>query len=164
VVKRVDRPNFGLCLDTFNIAGRVWADPSSPTGKTPNADTDLKVSLERMKTELDLSKVFYIQVVDAERMESPLVNGHPFHVDSQPPRMSWSRNARAFMYEFDRGAYLPVEDIAKVIIDGLGYKGFVSMELFSRTMSEKGERVPEDHARRGRDAWKTFENRLKLNE
>lgn len=28
VIERVDRPNFGCCLDTFNIAGRVWADPA----------------------------------------------------------------------------------------------------------------------------------------
>ncbi|KAJ0382739.1 hypothetical protein COL922a_011925 [Colletotrichum nupharicola] len=35
VACKVARPNFGLCLDTFNIAGRVWGDPASPTGQTP---------------------------------------------------------------------------------------------------------------------------------
>lgn len=24
LVKQVNRPNFGLCLDTFHFAGRVW--------------------------------------------------------------------------------------------------------------------------------------------
>ncbi|KAJ5363448.1 uncharacterized protein N7496_009161 [Penicillium cataractarum] len=162
VVKRVDRPNFGMCLDTFNIAGRVWADPADATGKTPNADKDLKQSLERMVAEVDLAKVFYIQVVDAERMESPLVSGHPFHVDGQPARMSWSRNARTFMYENDRGAYLPAEDVAKAIVNGLGYKGYISMELFSRTMAETGEHVPVEHATRGMAAWKKFHQRLQL--
>ncbi|KAL2211554.1 xylose isomerase-like protein [Sarocladium strictum] len=162
VVKRVDRPNFGVCLDTFNIAGRVWADPATPTGKTPNADEDLKASLERMKKEVDLSKVFYIQVVDAERMESPLVEGHPFHVDGNPARMMWSRNARLFMYETDRGAYLPVEEVAKVLIDEMGYKGYVSMELFSRTMAEEGQHVPDEHAQRGIASWKTLQERLSL--
>ncbi|KAH0430357.1 4-hydroxyphenylpyruvate [Colletotrichum camelliae] len=117
------RPNFGLCLDTFNIAGRVWGDPASPTGKTPNADADLQQSMERLVREVDLGKVFYIQVVDAERMESPLVEGHPFHVGGNPARMNWSRNARAYIYETDRGAYLPVEDVARVLIEKLGYKG-----------------------------------------
>ncbi|KAM5356466.1 hypothetical protein ACJ41O_003112 [Fusarium nematophilum] len=163
VAKRVDRPNFGLCLDTFNIAGRVWADPASPTGKTPNADADLKESLDRLVRDVDLEKVFYIQVVDAEKMDSPLVEGHPFHVDGNPPRMNWSRNARAYIYETDRGAYLPVEDIARVLIEGLGYKGFVSMELFSRTMAEEGEGVPREHAQRGMAAWKKFVERLNLN-
>ncbi|KAK7416844.1 hypothetical protein QQX98_004902 [Neonectria punicea] len=163
VVQKVDRSNFGLCLDTFNIAGRVWADPASPSGKTPNADSELKDSIARMVRDVDLKKVFYIQVVDAERMDSPLVKGHPFHTDGCPPRMSWSRNARTFIYETDRGAYLPVEGIARALIEDMGYTGFVSMELFSRTMSEKGEHVPEEHARRGIEAWKMFVQRLNLN-
>ncbi|CAK7227616.1 hypothetical protein SEUCBS140593_006635 [Sporothrix eucalyptigena] len=162
VVQRVDRPNFGVCLDTFNIAGRVWADPISPTGTTTNADADLKASLDHLVREVDVRKVFYIQVVDAERMRAPLVVGHPFHVDGNPPRMSWSRNARTFMYENDRGAYLPAENVARAIIFGLGYKGYVSMELFSRTMSEPGEQVPVEHAQRGITAWKKFVERLQL--
>jgi 4-hydroxyphenylpyruvate dioxygenase len=141
----------------------VWADPASPTGKTPNADADLKESLDRLLRDVDLDKVFYIQVVDAEKMGSPLVKGHPYHVDGNSPRMSWSRNARAYIYETDRGAYLPVEDIARVLIRGLGYKGFVSMELFSRTMAEEGEDVPRQHAQRGIAAWKKFAERLNLN-
>ncbi|KAJ5496903.1 hypothetical protein N7463_008890 [Penicillium fimorum] len=162
VVKRVDRPNFGICLDTFNIAGRVWADPASPTGKTSNADSDLKESLERMVAEVDVAKVFYLQVVDAERMESPLVPGHPFRVEGQPARMSWSRNARAYMYEEDRGVYLPVEEVARAIVSGLGYKGWVSMELFSRTMAEEGQHVPDQHAQRGIACWKKLQQRLQF--
>ncbi|KAJ4299493.1 hypothetical protein N0V90_004738 [Kalmusia sp. IMI 367209] len=163
VLQKVNRPNFGLCLDTFNIAGRVWGDPTSPTGKMPDADADLAASLKRLVCDVDLEKVFYIQVVDAERMEKPLVNGHPYHVDGNPARMNWSRNARAYMYETDRGAYLPSEDVARAIIEGLGYKGWVSMELFSRTMNEEGEHVPGEHARRGIEAWKKFVQRLRLN-
>lgn len=162
VAQLVDRPNFGLCLDTFNIAGRVWGDPASPTGKTPNADADLEASLEKLVRDMPLEKVFYIQVVDAERMQSPLVEGHPFHVDGNPSRMNWSRNARAYMYETDRGAYLPAEDVARAIIEGLGYKGWVSMELFSRTMSEPGENVSAEHAQRGIAAWHKFVQRLGL--
>ncbi|CAI7623586.1 unnamed protein product [Penicillium glandicola] len=153
VVKRVDRPNFG----------RVWADPTSPNGKTVDADSDLKESLERMVAEIDIAKVFYLQVVDAERMESPLVPGHPFHVEGQPPRMSWSRNARAYMYEEDRGVYLPVEDVARTIVSRLGYRGWVSMELFSRTMAEEGQNVPDQHAQRGIASWKKLQQRLQLN-
>ncbi|KAH8176132.1 xylose isomerase-like TIM barrel domain-containing protein [Sarocladium implicatum] len=162
VVKRVDRPNFGVCLDTFNIAGRVWADPESPTGKTPNADADLKASLKRMVAEVDMAKVFYIQVVDAERLDSPLVKGHPFFVEGNPARMNWSRNARLFMYEEDRGGYLPVEEVAKVLIHDMGFKGYVSMELFSRTMAEEGQHVPDEHAQRGMASWRKMVERLSL--
>lgn len=76
IVQRVDRPDFGLCLDTFNTAGRVWADPTSPTGITPNADAELTASIDRMVNQLDVGKIFFIQVVDAEALDSPLVKGH----------------------------------------------------------------------------------------
>jgi 4-hydroxyphenylpyruvate dioxygenase len=151
LVERVDRENFGICLDTFNIAGRVYADPASANGKTLNAEEDLKKSLEQMVKKVDLKKVFYIQVVDAEKMRDPLVEGHAFYVEGQPARMSWSRNARLFAGE--EGGYLPVMDVTRAIIEGLRYTGWVSMELFSRTMSEPGEEVPKEHARRARVAW-----------
>jgi 4-hydroxyphenylpyruvate dioxygenase len=76
--------------------------------------------------------------------------------------MSWSRNARTFAFEEDRGAYLPVEEVARTIIFGLNYRGWVSMELFSRTVAEPGEQVPKDHAQRGIAAWNKFVDRLQL--
>ena len=164
VVTRVDRPNFGCCLDTFNIAGRVWADPASATGKTENANADatLKESMESLVKTIDVIKVFYVQVVDAERMETPLVEGHSWHVDDQPPRMSWSRNARLFVYEEDKGGYLPVVDVAKAILVDLGFKGWVSQELFSRTMAQSGPEVPRSHAQRGIASWKKLKGELDL--
>jgi 4-hydroxyphenylpyruvate dioxygenase len=158
LVEKVDRPNFGMCLDTFNIAGRVYADPAAPDGKTPNAEADMKKSVEEMVKRVDVKKVFYIQVVDAEKMRSPLVEGHAFYAEDQPARMSWSRNARLFAFE--EGGYLPVLDVTKAIIEGLGYKGWVSMELFSRTMNEPGDEVPKGHARRARVAWEKLEKEI----
>lgn len=162
VVQRVDRPNFGACLDTFNIVGRVWADPASPTGKTPNADEDLRISLERLRRTMDIKKVFLMQLVDGERMRSPLLEGHPFYVKGQPSRMSWSRNARLFPYEQDRGGYLPVIHVARVILKDLGYRGWVSMELFSRTMWDPQATVPSEHAQRGINAWNKLQTELGL--
>ncbi|KAH7409321.1 3-dehydroshikimate dehydratase-like protein [Cadophora sp. MPI-SDFR-AT-0126] len=158
LVEMVDRPNFGMCLDTYNIAGRVYGDPASPTGKTPNADEDMKKSLEELIKRVDVKKVFYIQVVDAEKMRDPLVEGHAFYAADQPARMSWSRNARLFAFE--EGGYLPVLDVARVIIECLGYKGWVSMELFSRTMNEPGDEVPKAHARRAWEAWEKLEKEM----
>jgi 4-hydroxyphenylpyruvate dioxygenase len=158
LVERVDRPNFGMCLDTFNIAGRVYADPAAPDGKTPNAEADMKKSLEAMVKRVDVKKVFYIQVVDAEKMRNPLIEGHAFYAADQPARMSWSRNARLFAFE--EGGYLPVLDATKAIIKGLGYKGWVSMELFSRTMNEPGDEVPKAHAQRAREAWEKLEKEI----
>ena len=160
LVERVDRSNFGMCLDTFNIAGRVYADPASPDGKTPSAEEDMKKSLEAMVKRVDIKKVFYIQVVDAEKMREPLVEGHAWYNEDQPSRMSWSRNARLFAFE--EGGYLPVLDITRAIIEGLRYKGWVSMELFSRTMGEAGNAVPKEHARRARLAWEKLEKEIRV--
>lgn len=162
VVRRVDKPNFGCCLDTFNIAGRVWADPTSVTGTTPNAARDLQDSIERLAQTVDVRKIFYVQVVDAERMQSPLIEGHPFYVEGQPARMSWSRNARLFLYEQEKGGYLPVVNIARAILKDLGYNGWVSMELFSRTMSDPDKAVPFTHAQRGITAWNKLCQELNL--
>ncbi|ETN38977.1 uncharacterized protein HMPREF1541_07019 [Cyphellophora europaea CBS 101466] len=162
IVSRVDRPNFGCCLDTFNIAGRVWADPAKPSGKTANADEDLKASLERLVKTVDLKKVFYVQVVDAEKMDPPLTQDHPFHVDGQPSRMSWSRNARLYLYEEEKGGYLPVVEVARVFLKELGFEGWVSMELFSRTMSDPDPSIPHTHAQRGIKAWKKLAQELSL--
>ncbi|RMZ00454.1 hypothetical protein D0862_06718 [Hortaea werneckii] len=163
VVQLVNRPNFGMCLDTFNIAGRVWADPASADGKAVDADAALESSLERLVNTVDVSKVFYIQLVDAERLKTPLDESHEYYAKGQPARMSWSRNARCFMYETDRGAYLPVEKVAKTIIHQLGYQGAVSMELFSRTMSDPDPEVPHQHAIRGIESWKKIVQALELN-
>ena len=158
VAKRVDRWNFGMCLDTFNIVGRKWADPEKGDGMVEDADRNLEESIKRMVKEVDVKKVWYVQIVGAERMKSPLVEGHEWHVDGQPARMSWSRNARLFYGEEDKGQYLPIERAARALLNtpengGLGFEGWVSMELFSRTMNHTADDVPDSHAGRGAMAW-----------
>ncbi|RYP84400.1 hypothetical protein DL769_001189 [Monosporascus sp. CRB-8-3] len=152
-VQAVDRPNFGLCLDTFNIAGRIYADPTSTTGRTADCDRAVAESLERLVSTVDVDKVFYVQVVDAKRLPEPLVEGHEFYDADQPPRMSWSRNCRLFYGERERGAYLPITQISQAIFQGLGFEGWVSMELFNRRMSDEDETVPRELAHRGAIAW-----------
>ncbi|KAL4949568.1 xylose isomerase-like protein [Aspergillus filifer] len=157
VVKRVDRPNFGLCLDSFNIAGRIYADPASPTGKTANAEKAVTESMARLRAlassgELDIKKIFYIQLVDGERLSSPLDSKHPFYVQGQPARMNWSRNARLFPCEEERGGYLPVVEIARTFLD-IGFRGWVSLELFSRTCNDSRYETVDEHAERGVRSW-----------
>ncbi|KAJ5247764.1 hypothetical protein N7468_002747 [Penicillium chermesinum] len=128
VVQGVDRPNFGLCLDSFNIAGR---------------------------------KIFYVQLVDGERLDAPLDERHPFYVAGQPARMSWSRNARLFPCEESRGGYLPIVDVARVFFEDLGFRGWVSLELFSRTLADPDPFTPAEHARRGIDSYHKMGRLLK---
>lgn len=162
LVRRVDRPNFGLCLDTFNIAGRVYADPRQPKGCAVNCYDELYSSLTRLVATVDVRKVFYVQIVDAERLENPLVEGHEFYDAEQPAHMSWSRNCRLFYGETSRGGYLPIFEIANAIFNKLGYQGWVSMELFHRRMADKDDNVPNELASRGAAAWSRLVRDMKL--
>jgi 4-hydroxyphenylpyruvate dioxygenase len=157
----VDRPKLGICLDTFNIAARVYADPACPTGKTPNAMSDLQNYISRLLTTVEIDKVFLVQVVDGERLAAPLLKGHEWYVEEQPSWMIWSRNVRLFPFEQELGGYLPVIDIAKAIFD-LGFEGWVSMELFSRTTTDSDPRTPEEHAKRGMRSWQKLVQELEL--
>jgi 4-hydroxyphenylpyruvate dioxygenase len=163
VVAKVDRANFGVCLDTFNIAGRVYADPAAASGMTVNAERDMAASIARLVATVDVKKVFYIQVVDAEKLNKPLIEGHEFFAKDQVTRMSWSRNCRLFYGEQELGGYLPVLEITRAFIEGLGYEGWVSMELFSRVMNDEAKDIPEKLASRAAIAWKKLARDLKLN-
>jgi 4-hydroxyphenylpyruvate dioxygenase len=156
VVTRVDRPNFGICLDSFNILGHIYADPTSPTGCNANAEEEVKASMRRIVEQIGphKEKIFFFQVVDAERLDSPLLPGHPFYNAAQPARMSWSRNCRLFYGEREHGAYLPVRNVAHAIIKEIGFEGWVSMELFNRVMERKDEGVVEELASRAGESWR----------
>ncbi|OJD28682.1 3-dehydroshikimate dehydratase [Diplodia corticola] len=162
VVQRVDRPNFGLCLDSFNIAGRIYADPAAEGGVAADAEAAVKESVARLLRDVDPKKVVYVQVVDAERLDKPLLAGHDFYNAEQPARMSWSRNCRLFYREEAHGAYLPVRDICDAIFNGLGIEGWVSMELFNRCMADEHPETPARLAKRAAESWTRLVEDLNL--
>lgn len=164
IVMRVDRSNFGICLDSFNILGRIYADPTSATGKVRGAEQEVQASVRRLVEQIKphKEKIFFIQIVDAELLEQPLLPGHPFYNAEQPSRMSWSRNCRLFYGETDRGAYLPVRDVAHAIIKEIGFDGWVSMELFNRVMNSTDNAVVEELAGRAATSWKKMQHDLGL--
>lgn len=167
IVQAVDRDNFGLCLDTFNILGRIYADPASETQVTSDADAAVEASIQHVKTAFadpeHLKKIFFIQVVDAEKLSAPLVQGHAFYDKDQPPRMSWSRNCRLFYGEQDQGAYMPVRELTDAIVNGIGYKGWISFELFNRCMADADPSTPESLATRTEKSWEKMVRDLNLN-
>ncbi|KAF1833241.1 3-dehydroshikimate dehydratase [Decorospora gaudefroyi] len=164
IVQRVDRSNLGICLDTFNILGRIYADPTSKTGILVGAEEEVRASIQRLVDRIKpyKEKIFFIQVVDGERLEQPLLPGHAFYDAEQPARMSWSRNCRLFYGETERGAYLPVKDVVHAIIKEIGYEGWISMELFNRAMNRKDNAVVEELAERAAIAWTKMGRDLQL--
>ncbi|KAF2032999.1 xylose isomerase-like protein [Setomelanomma holmii] len=164
IVQEVDRPNFGVCLDSYNILGRIYADPTAESGRTENAEQEVKESTQRLVERIrpHKEKIFFIQIVDAERLEQPLLPGHPFYNPEQPARMSWSRNCRLFYGESDQGAYLPVKDVANAILNDIGFNGWVSMELFNRVMERRDHAVVEELAARAAISWEKLSHDLQL--
>ncbi|KAM0554878.1 hypothetical protein ACHAPJ_006613 [Fusarium lateritium] len=153
IVKRVDRPNFGLCLDTYHIVARAWADPAAPGCKRHNGDQVLKESLDAMSRDLDVKKIFYVQMSDVEVLDAPLLEGHPFYNAEQMPRMAWSRNARLFAWEEDQGGCLPMDAITETVFGKLRFVGLVSMETFSRFLFDEDPEIPDKFAARASKSW-----------
>ncbi|KAK9480979.1 xylose isomerase-like protein [Lipomyces japonicus] len=164
LVQKVDMPNFGILMDTFHVAAKVWADVTTPTGLLPNHETRLQNDLKEFLQEVPVEKIFLIQVCDAERITPPLKPGHPWWLPTQKANMTWSRNARLFPYETAYDGYLPVEELVKSWIFDLGYRGWISLEVYHRDLTDPSPELPTQYAHRAVKSWETMVNRLRLNE
>ncbi|KAJ5623736.1 hypothetical protein N7510_000045 [Penicillium lagena] len=152
LVRRANRPNLGICLDTFNIAARLWADPTSATGRQPaSADKELQESMDRLVREVDPDRVMIVQLADGERVDPKV---HFLQAPGMLKLLAWSRNARLFPCEEERGGYLPIRDVADACLNRLGYSGWVSMEVFSRTLGVDNPQVADEHAARASRSWR----------
>lgn len=159
IVQLVDRSNFGLCLDTYHVLARLWADPRSPSGLRAGGDAALWASVQRFHNECPKEKIIYIQLSDAEKLSPPILPGHPAYNEQKDGPHSWCTYGRLFPMESEKGAYLPIEDISRAWLVDSGWTGWVSMEIFHRTM-ELESADPEHWARRGRDSWKKLKEVL----
>jgi sugar phosphate isomerase/epimerase len=158
-VNEVNRPNFGLCLDTFHEATKLWGDLFAASGRFPDADKALRESLKRFVSNCPVEKIFFLQLSDGERFDPPFSNGHPWFVEGEAAQFTWSKHARPFPLEHDHGAYLPITEIAEAWILEIGYKGWVSMEIFDRGMRDRHSQ-PESAAMRGMKSWRTLQKEL----
>ncbi|KJX95549.1 3-dehydroshikimate dehydratase like protein [Zymoseptoria brevis] len=135
ICEKVDRENFGLCLDTFQSAGGEWADPSTQSGLVEDGrskeqvEADWKSSCERLARTIPAEKIYLLQISDAYRMKDPLVEK-----DGVAPRGRWSGKFRPLPYE----GYLPVEDFAKAVLK-TGFRGWFSYEIFDEGKDGKGK-------------------------
>ncbi|KAL8788967.1 MAG: hypothetical protein Q9213_001376 [Squamulea squamosa] len=130
IVQKVDRPNIGLCLDTFQTAGGEWADPTTASGLIEREggkellDKQFKTSLKILGRTIPKEKIYILQISDAYKPPKPL--------DAEPDeqglraRGRWSSCLRPVPFD---GGYLPVVDVAKAVLE-TGFRGWFSMEVF----------------------------------
>ena len=128
VVQRVDRPNIGLCLDTFQTAGGEFGDPTTESGHIESKSleelrNDYQKSLKEM-AKLPKDKIFLLQISDAYKPKVPI----EAKVDESGlrPRGQWSHDFRPMPYQ---GGYLPIEDVTRAVLE-TGFRGWFSMEIF----------------------------------
>ncbi|OAQ70606.1 4-hydroxyphenylpyruvate dioxygenase [Pochonia chlamydosporia 170] len=143
--------NLVFLPDTFNLCGRRYMDPEEESGRAAHASANLQASLERLVDVVPMSKMPILQVADAERLEVPLTEDHPWRKESGlVPLMALSRNARLF--PFEKRGYLPILHVIQILAEA-GWEGWVSMEVFTRTAAVPGERTIWEHADRAWRSW-----------
>ena len=130
LVQKVDRPNIGLCLDTFQTGGGEWADPTTQSGLIESVesrevlDKRFQNSLENLSRSIPADKIYILQISDAYKPKEPL--------EPQPdenglrPRGRWSSCLRPLPFD---GGYLPLVDFTKAVLK-TGFRGWLSTEVF----------------------------------
>lgn len=127
IVKEVDRPNVGLCLDTFQTAGYEWADPTTETGLVDmpkeQLEAEFKKSMEELSRTIPADKIYLLQISDAYKPKKPFDKA----VDESGtrPRGRWSHDFRPLPFQ----GYLPVVEVAKAVLK-TGFRGWFSYEIF----------------------------------
>ncbi|GAM89213.1 hypothetical protein ANO11243_072500 [Dothideomycetidae sp. 11243] len=132
IVKRVDRANVGLCLDTFQTAGGEWADPSTESGKLEDEDMEKRfaASMESLAKTIPADKIYLLQISDAYKLEEPITTNAE---DGLRPRGRWSHDYRPLPFK----GYLPVAEVAKAVLQ-TGFRGWFSYEVFDFPPWKKG--------------------------
>lgn len=137
VMKLVDRANFGLNLDTFQIAGREWADPGNASGllSDPEREANFSSSLADLTRVVKAEEIFFLQISDGYKKH--ITRDHPDWNETTPgAREIWSHSYRPLPYDSGRPGYLPVKEVTQAIL-ATGFRGWFSYEVFLDEMKEE---------------------------
>jgi sugar phosphate isomerase/epimerase len=155
VIQRVDRSNIGINLDTFQVAGKEWADPASPTGLVEGySERELtakfEASMALLAKTIPGDKIYYLQISDGLKMDPPIKPGHRAFEEGKPARGQWSHAYRPLPFE---NGYLPVLTALRGFLN-TGFRGWTSMEIFEETQQDGDKDIPEEYAVKGMESWK----------
>lgn len=152
ILKLVDQPNVGLCLDTFQTAGGEWGDPTTKSGLLEEDEKGVRIdgeerakrfeqSLESLSKEIPADKIYILQISDAYKPPSTFSNEpNPPDDSGLRPRGRWSMALRPPPFQ---GGYLPVTIVAKAVLR-TGFRGWFSMEVFDGGKDGQGREWEKD--------------------
>ncbi|KAK4995118.1 hypothetical protein LTR66_004997 [Elasticomyces elasticus] len=136
IVQKVDRPNIGLCLDTFQTAGGEWGDPTTESGLVDKPkeqlEADWQESLNDLAKTVPKDKIYLLQISDAYKLKTPL-SKEPDESGTRP-RGRWSHDFRPLPFE----GYLPTVEMAQAVLR-TGFRGWFSYEIFDSGPDGKGK-------------------------
>jgi sugar phosphate isomerase/epimerase len=100
IVKKANRPNIGLCLDTFQTAGGEWGDPTTYSGRIEaggvspeDVSRAYAASLKELTRTVPAEKIYFLQISDAYRISPPL-DATECQNSGLRPRGQWSHEHR----------------------------------------------------------------------
>lgn len=153
IVQRVEKPNIGLCLDTFQTAGGEYGDPTTKSGIIESklkeqVEKDYQASVAGM-AKLPKDEIYLLQISDAYKPPMPL-QATPDESGLRP-RGQWSHDYRPIPYN---GGYLPIEAVTRAVLE-TGFRGWFSMEVFDGGPEGKNyEGDMNEYARKAMDSYK----------
>ncbi|KAH7193898.1 xylose isomerase-like protein [Fusarium flagelliforme] len=129
IVQKTNRPNIGLCLDTFQTAGYEWGDPTTNDGLTAASNSDERQkrweeSLKELASTVPADKIYLLQISDAYKMDPPIEDVKD--ETGARPRSRWSHDYRPLPCN---GGYLPVQDMVAAVLK-TGFRSWLSVEVF----------------------------------
>lgn len=129
IVKKANKPNLGLCLDTFQSAGGEWGDPTTKTGQLEGVsksqvENNWSESLAQLSVTVPADKIYLLQISDAYKANPPIEA--KTNDDGLRPRGQWSHDYRPLPYE---GGYLPIVEFLNAVL-ATGFRGWLSVEVF----------------------------------
>lgn len=152
IVEKVDRPNIGLCLDTFQTGGYEWADPTTESGLVDKPKEQLMQefdqSMDDLAATIPADKIYLLQISDAYKPKKPF-SKQPDESGTRP-RGLWSHDYRPLPFQ----GYLPVVEVSKAVLK-TGFRSWFSYEVFDSGPEGKGKDYElEDFARSAMEAQK----------
>ncbi|TVY41069.1 3-dehydroshikimate dehydratase [Lachnellula occidentalis] len=153
IVQAANRPNIGLCLDTFQTICGEYGDPTTPStliqsaGLQQKLEHNLTASLQALQDTVPADKIYVLQLSDAYRPPAPFkADGENGEGNEEPPggggskiraRAKWSHDYRPYLYS--GGAFTPqCVEMCKAVL-GTGFRGWFSVEVFDG-MNEGGKK------------------------
>ncbi|KAH8923834.1 xylose isomerase-like protein [Atractiella rhizophila] len=152
IVQKVDRPNVGLCLDTFQTAGGEWGDPTTASGVREDVSKEeleerFSTSLQELGRTIPKEKIYLLQISDAYKPKEPFSDSAD--EAGLRPRGRWSHDFRPLPFD---GGYLPVVEVTKAVMQ-TGFRGWFSYEVFDGREDGKGKEYDlKEYAQKAKDA------------